>query len=66
MPRHTDPHPPPDNPNEGPVPHFPDVVPPPDRRDIGLEKPGRVTELPDYPPERKPFPDTVPDPGITH
>jgi hypothetical protein len=69
MARNADPHPKPDNPQPqpGPVPHFPVGVPAPDKG-IGLERPGRVTEVPgeDYPPERKPFPDTVPDPGITH
>ncbi len=55
-----DPHPPPDDPQTGPVPHFPTGVPEPgDDNDIGLERPGQPSEVPgeDYPPERKPFPD---------
>lgn len=66
MARNGETHPPPDTSDEGPVPHFPTGMPP-QTRDIGLERPGRITEVPgeDYPPERRPFPDTVPDPGIS-
>ena len=55
----------PDEANEGPTPPFPGGIPRPDKG-IGLERPGRITDTPgaDYPPERKPFPDSVPDPGI--
>jgi hypothetical protein len=51
MARNTDPHPAPDDPNEGPTPHFPNGVPKPDDG-IGLEKPGTPSEVPgeDYPP----------------
>ena len=66
MARNGDPHPTPDDPNTGPAPHFPNGTPKPDKG-IRLEKPGEPREVPgeDYPPERKPFPDTVPDPGIS-
>ncbi|HZY67571.1 MAG TPA: hypothetical protein VFE52_03245 [Devosia sp.] len=68
MARNADPHPSPDLPDSpGSVPHFPTGTPEPDKG-IGLERPGRQSEVPgeDYPPERKPFPDHTPDPGITH
>jgi hypothetical protein len=66
MARNGDAHPTPDDPNEGPTPHFPPGMPAP-VKDIGLERPGKATELPgsDYPPARKPFPDHTVDPGVT-
>jgi hypothetical protein len=66
MARNGDSHPTPDDPNTGPVPHFPPGTPKP-QNVIELERPGKPTEVPgeDYPPERKPFPDTLPDPGIS-
>jgi hypothetical protein len=66
MARNPDPHPEPDNPTEGVVPHFPPGMPP--VKGIDLPRPGvGRDEVPgaDYPPERKPFPDHTPDPGIS-
>ena len=67
MTRNGDSHPAPDDPNIGPVPHFPPGTAKP-QTGVELERPGERNEVPgeDYPPERKPFPDTVPDPGIEH
>ena len=67
MARNADPHPPPDDPNEGPAPHFPPGTNP--RKDIDMPRPGSIKEVVpggDFPPERKPFPDHTPDPGVTH
>lgn len=68
MARNADPHPEPDDPNEGPVPHFPPGTVPPGRLDQ-MPRPGfKPDEVPghDYPPDRRPFPDHAPDPGVTH
>jgi len=63
-----DPHPTPINSNPGAAPHIPQGTPRPDPAppmEPGVldneEVPGK-----DYPPARKPFPDHLPDPGISH
>lgn len=63
MARNADPHPAPSNPDEGPAPQFPPGAAPPGKID-NLPRPGVRPD--ETPPERKPFPDVTPDPGITH
>jgi hypothetical protein len=63
MARNGDPHPAPDDPNEGPAPKFP----PGNAPDRGVSPP-RPSVIPPEPPEttpaRRPFPDHTTDPGI--
>jgi hypothetical protein len=63
-----DPHPAPDLPDTGPVPHFPVGTPKPLRSPPPQPSVQENEEVPgeDYPPARQPFPDNTPDPGITH
>jgi hypothetical protein len=63
MARNADPHPEPNDPNDGPAPKFPPGGDP--LKNVTPPRPGLVTPEPDVPaPARDPFPDHLPDPGV--